>query len=97
MFFMLFAFFGIIIHYCRCSNNDRRDCCHFCIGSCPVSGGSSSQMSPLCVNPCLALLIVFVVLFMLIGIANGLFAATIIQRIWQRHYHVLAKKELTKV
>ena len=47
---------------------------------------------------CFALVIVFVVIFAILGIAYGFLAATMaIQRIWQRHYHILTKRELTKV
>lgn len=47
---------------------------------------------------CVALVLVFVVIFAILGIAYGFLAATTaIQRIWQRHYHILAKKELTQV
>lgn len=47
---------------------------------------------------CLAIVIVFVVIFAILGIAYSFLAATMaIQRIWQRHYHILTKRELTKV
>lgn len=47
---------------------------------------------------CFALVLVFVVIFAILGIAYGFLAATMaIQKIWQRHYHILAKRELTKV
>ena len=47
---------------------------------------------------CFALVVVFVVIFAILGIAYGFLAATMaIQRIWQRHYHILTKRELTKV
>ena len=47
---------------------------------------------------CFALVIVFVVIFAILGIAYGFLAATMaIQRIWQRHYHILTKRELTQV
>ena len=46
---------------------------------------------------CFALVVVFVVIFAILGIAYGFLAATMaIQRIWQRHYHILTKRELTK-
>lgn len=38
-----------------------------------------------------------VVIFAILGLAYGFLAATMaIQRIWQRHYHILTKRELTK-
>jgi len=47
---------------------------------------------------CFVLVIVFVVIFAILGIAYGFLAATMaLQRIWQRHYHILTKRELTKV
>lgn len=53
---------------------------------------------PASMEACFALVIVFVVIFAILGIAYGFLAATMaIQRIWQRHYHILTKRELTKV
>jgi len=53
---------------------------------------------PASVEACFALIIVFVVIFAILGIAYSFLAATMaIQRIWQRHYHILTKRELTKV
>jgi hypothetical protein len=41
--------------------------------------------------------VVFIVVFAILGIAYGFLAATMaVQRIWQRHYHILTKRELTK-
>ncbi|GKA82661.1 zinc finger, RING-CH-type containing protein [Tanacetum coccineum] len=49
------------------------------------------------VEVCLALVVVFVVIFVILGIAYGFLAGTmVIQRIWQRHYHILTKRELTQ-
>ncbi|KAL5058339.1 hypothetical protein RYX36_029943 [Vicia faba] len=46
---------------------------------------------------CFALVVVFVVIFAILGVAYGFLATTMgIQRIWQRHYHILTKRELTK-
>ena len=40
----------------------------------------------------------FLVLFAVLGIFYSVLVATMIgQRIWQRHYHILAKRMLTKV
>jgi hypothetical protein len=53
---------------------------------------------PASMEACFALVVVFVVIFAILGIAYGFLAATMaIQRIWQRHYHILTKRELTKV
>jgi p-aminobenzoyl-glutamate transporter AbgT len=47
---------------------------------------------------CFALVVVFVIIFAILGIAYGFLAATMaVQKIWQRHYHILTKRELTKV
>jgi len=46
---------------------------------------------------CFAFAVIFVIMLAILGVAYGFFAATVaIQRIWQRHYHILTKKELTK-
>jgi hypothetical protein len=46
---------------------------------------------------CGVFLIIFVILFAILGVIYGLLAATMaIQRIWQRHYHILTKRVLTK-
>ena len=53
---------------------------------------------PASMEACFALVVVFVVIFAILGIAYGFLAATMaIQRIWQKHYHILTKRELTKV
>lgn len=53
---------------------------------------------PASMEACFALVVVFVVIFAILGVAYGFLAATMgIQRIWQRHYHILTKRELTKV
>lgn len=42
--------------------------------------------------------LIFLVLFAVIGIFYSVLVATMVaQRIWQRHYHILAKRMLTKV
>ncbi|KAF6167291.1 hypothetical protein GIB67_043152, partial [Kingdonia uniflora] len=46
---------------------------------------------------CFDLAVIFIIVFAILGIAYGFLAATMaIQRIWQRHYHILTKRELTK-
>ncbi|GFY80931.1 RING/FYVE/PHD zinc finger superfamily protein [Actinidia rufa] len=53
---------------------------------------------PASMEACFALVIAFVVVFAILCITYGFLAATMaIQRIWQRHYHILTKRELTKV
>jgi hypothetical protein len=44
------------------------------------------------------LVVLVVIIFAILGIVYAFVAATIaVQRILQRHYHILVKKELTKV
>ncbi|KAL5975253.1 hypothetical protein ACLOJK_031932 [Asimina triloba] len=65
-----------------------RNCCY---------GWGILDCFPASMELCFALLIVFIVIFAILGIAYGFLAATMaIQRIWQRHYHILTKRELTK-
>ncbi|KAJ0745328.1 putative Zinc finger, RING-CH-type, Zinc finger, RING/FYVE/PHD-type [Helianthus annuus] len=92
VFFVLLGFFGIILH-CSSLNNDPRmagcqNCCY---------GWGVLDCFPASMEACFALVIVFVVIFAILGIAYGFLAATMaIQRIWQRHYHILTKRELTQ-
>lgn len=90
---MLLGFFGLILH-CSSLNSDPRmagcqNCCY---------GWGILDCFPASLEACFALVLVFVVIFAILGIAYGFLAATMaIQRIWQRHYHILTKRELTKV
>ncbi|XP_004287372.1 PREDICTED: uncharacterized protein LOC101311791 [Fragaria vesca subsp. vesca] len=92
-FFVLLGFFGLIVHCSSFNSNDPRmagcqNCCY---------GWGILDCFPASMEACFALVIVFVVIFAILGIAYGFLAATMaIQRIWQRHYHILTKKELTK-
>lgn len=91
-FFAMLGFFGLIVH-CSSNNSDPclaggRNCCY---------GWGILDCFPASMEACFALAIVFVVIFAIVGIAYGFLAATMaIQRIWQRHYHILTKRELTK-
>lgn len=93
-FFVLLGFFGLILHCSAFNSNDPRmagcqNCCY---------GWGILDCFPASMEACFALVIVFVVIFAILGIAYGFLAATMaIQRIWQRHYHILTKRELTKV
>ncbi|KAI3725216.1 hypothetical protein L1987_64996 [Smallanthus sonchifolius] len=88
-FFMLVGFFGLLLH-CSSFNNDSlmagcQNCCF---------GWGILDCFPASIEACFALVIVFVVIFLILGIAYGFLAATMaIQRIWQRHYHILTKRE----
>ncbi|KAK3025742.1 hypothetical protein RJ639_042511 [Escallonia herrerae] len=92
-FFVLLGFFGLILHCSSFNGNDPRmagcqNCCY---------GWGILDCFPASMEACFALVIVFVVIFAILGIAYGFLAATMaIQRIWQRHYHILTKRELTQ-
>ncbi|KAG8495631.1 hypothetical protein CXB51_013413 [Gossypium anomalum] len=92
-FFVLLGFFGLIVHCTSFNSNDARmagcqNCCY---------GWGVLDCFPASMEACFALVVVFVVIFVILGIAYGLLAATMaIQRIWQKHYHILTKMELTK-
>ncbi|OIW19733.1 hypothetical protein TanjilG_18543 [Lupinus angustifolius] len=92
-FFVLIGFFGLILHCSSLNNNDPRmagcqNCCY---------GWGILDCFPASMEACFALVVVFVVIFAILGIAYGFLATTMaIQRIWQRHYHILTKRELTK-
>ena len=94
VFFVLLGFFGLILHCSSLNSNDPhmagcQNCCY---------GWGILDCFPASMEACFALVIVFVVIFAILGIAYGFLAATMaIQRIWQRHYHILTKRELTKV
>lgn len=93
-FFVLLGFFGLILHCSSLNSNDPhmagcQNCCY---------GWGILDCFPASMEACFALVIVFVVIFAILGVAYGFLAATMaIQRIWQRHYHILTKRELTKV
>ncbi|KAF8393272.1 hypothetical protein HHK36_021513 [Tetracentron sinense] len=92
-FFVLVGFFGLILHCSSLNNNDPcmagcRNCCY---------GWGILDCFPASMEACFALVIIFVIIFAILGIAYGFLATTMaIQRIWQRHYHILTKMELTK-
>ncbi|KAK3031126.1 hypothetical protein RJ639_035124 [Escallonia herrerae] len=92
-FFVLLGFFGLILHCSSFNGNDPhmagcQNCCY---------GWGILDCFPASMEACFALVIVFVVIFAILGIAYGFLAATMaIQRIWQRHYHILTKRELTQ-
>lgn len=92
-FFVLIGFLGLILHCSSLNGNDpRMDGCQNC-----CYGWGILDCFPASMEACFALVIVFVVVFAILGLAYGFLAATMaIQRIWQRHYHILTKRELTK-
>ncbi|XP_078168834.1 RING/FYVE/PHD zinc finger superfamily protein [Carex rostrata] len=93
LFFVLLGFFGMILHCSSFNNNDPclagcRNCCY---------GWGILDCFPASMEACFALVVVFVIVFAILGIAYGFLAATMaVQRIWQSHYHILTKRELTK-
>ncbi|KAL6984858.1 hypothetical protein U1Q18_018238, partial [Sarracenia purpurea var. burkii] len=93
VFFVLLGFFGLTLHCSSLNSNDPRmaGCQNWCYG------WGILDCFPASMEACFALVIVFVVVFVILGIAYGFLAATMaVQRIWQRHYHILTKRELTK-
>ncbi|CAL4955761.1 unnamed protein product [Urochloa decumbens] len=91
VFFALMGLGGLLLH---CLSSDPADpsclagCSYECV-DCFVASGEAS---------CLVLGIVVVVIFAIPGVIYGCIAATMaFQNIMQRHYHILNKKELTKV
>ncbi|KAL2553593.1 RING/FYVE/PHD zinc finger superfamily protein [Forsythia ovata] len=92
-FFVLIGFLGLILHCSALNTNDPRlagcqNCCY---------GWGILDCFPASMEACFILVIIFVVVFAILGIAYGFLATTMaIQRIWQRHYHILTKRELTQ-
>lgn len=94
VFFVLLGFFGLILH-CSSFNDNQDPCLAGCRNCC--YGWGVLDCLPASLEACFALVVVFVVVFAILGIAYGFLAATMaVQRIWQRHYHILTKRELTK-
>jgi hypothetical protein len=94
VFFVLLGFFGLIVH-CSSINDNQDPCLAGCRNCC--YGWGILDCLPASLEACFALVLVFIVIFAILGIAYGFLAATMaVQRIWQRHYHILTKRELTK-
>ncbi|KAK3123321.1 hypothetical protein QOZ80_8AG0628590 [Eleusine coracana subsp. coracana] len=94
VFFVLLGFFGLIVH-CSSFNDNQDPCLAGCRNCC--YGWGILDCLPASLEACFALVLVFIVVFAILGIAYGFLAATMaVQRIWQRHYHILTKRELTK-
>lgn len=93
VFFFLLGFFGLILHCSSLNSNGRQMAgCHNC-----CYGWGMWDLFPASMEACFALVVVFVVILAILGIAYSFLAATMaIQRIWQRHYHILTKRELTQ-
>lgn len=93
IFFVVIGITGLVLHCSSISNSDpcMAGCRHCCYG------WGVLDCFPASMEACGALLVIFVVIFAILGIAYGLLASTMaLQRIWQRHYHILTKRELTK-
>lgn len=86
--FVMLGFFGLILHCCS-MNHDS------CMNS--FYGWGMVDCFPASMEACFTLAVFLIVIFAILGIAYGFLAATMtFQRIWQRHYHILTKRELTK-
>ncbi|KAH7426556.1 hypothetical protein KP509_10G005900 [Ceratopteris richardii] len=93
MLFVLIGISGLVVH---CSSMNHGDPCMAGCRHC-CYGWGILDCFPASMEACGALLVIFVAIFAILGIAYGLLAATMaLQRIWQRHYHILTKRELTK-
>ncbi|KAL6660937.1 hypothetical protein ACP70R_000321 [Stipagrostis hirtigluma subsp. patula] len=84
VFFVLLGFFGLIVH-CSSFNDNQDPCLAGCRNCC--YGWGILDCLPASLEACFALVLVFIVVFAILGIAYGF---------WQRHYHILTKRELTK-
>lgn len=80
-----------------CMWTDCSTCFESCAsmaGECGCLGGAGEAGLPLL----FIMALIVLGLFTLIGIFYSVLVATMVgQRIWQRHYHILAKRMLTKV
>lgn len=80
-----------------CMWTDCTTCFETCAGAateCGCLGGAGEAGLPLL----LIVAIIVLGLFTIVGIFYTILVATMVgQRIWQRHYHILAKRMLTKV
>jgi len=91
VFFALVGVFGLILH-CSTSPSSNNDFPCFTRSSNCRSDSSDDDD-----DDDFAVVVTIVIIFAIIGIVYAFIAATIaVQRIFQRHYHILAKKELTK-
>ncbi|MFS7990680.1 hypothetical protein Hanom_Chr11g01061771 [Helianthus anomalus] len=78
----MIGFFGLLLHCSSFNNDSRMAVCQNCLYYFHAS-----------MEACFALVIVFVVIFVILGIAYCFLIATMpIQRIWQRHNHILTKR-----
>ncbi|KAK1282664.1 hypothetical protein QJS10_CPB22g01056 [Acorus calamus] len=94
-FLVLLGFFGLML---RCSLLNSADPC---MAGCRCYGWGILDCFPASMEACFAFAIIFVIVFVIVfailGIVYGFLVATMaIQTIWQKHYHVLTKRELTK-
>lgn len=93
MFFALVGLFGLILNCSRCPSSTSSSSSDFHFPRCTRSSNRSSDS-----DDGFAVIVIIVIIFAILGIVYAFSAATIaVQRILQRHYHILAKKELTKV
>lgn len=112
LFFALLGISGLVMQCTSCVGNNsgsysrsssaegRSTYCYndpiICI-NCPDSGSGSGSGSD-SGEAFIVVVLFLVIVFAIIGIFYGIFAATIgFQRIFQRHYHILTKRKLTEV
>ncbi|CAO2179248.1 unnamed protein product [Urochloa humidicola] len=89
VFFALVGLCGLLLH-CLSSDYPAHPSC--VVGCSDCFAAASAEVS------CLVLAIIVVIIFVIPGVIYGCIAATMaFQNIMQRHYHILNKKELTKV
>ncbi|XP_076946883.1 uncharacterized protein LOC143618651 [Bidens hawaiensis] len=92
VFFLLVGFFGMAVHCMSCNNDPRVAGCQNCF-----LGWVMMDCCPATMDVCIVIVIGGVILFAFLGIAYGFLVATMaMQRIFQSHYHILTKKELTQ-
>lgn len=80
-----------------CMWTDCAACCEGCAGSlgeCTTCIAGAGEAAPVLMIVALVALAIFAV----VGLFYSVLVATmVVQRIWQRHYHILAKRMLAKV
>lgn len=81
-----------------CMWTDCTTCFESCAGAASECGGCLGGAGEAGLPLVLIMALIVLGLFTVIGIFYSVLVATMVgQRIWQRHYHILAKRMLTKV
>lgn len=104
--FFFFFLLPIVIRMCAdchlpgtlCMWTDCATCCEGCASTAGECGGCLGGAGEAGLPLLLIMGLIVLGLFTIIGIFYSVLVATMVgQRIWQRHYHILAKRMLTKV